>query len=116
MEMRRLASSTLRPERIILVAYWLVSGYGLRASRALVGLALTVVVFAVSLEFWGFDAPHPFSKAMLFSLESTIDILRLPSNLPKLSAVGELLQIGLRLLGPLFFGLTLLSLRGRVKR
>jgi hypothetical protein len=33
-------------ERLILWLYWLVSGYGLRASRALIALVVTVVVFA----------------------------------------------------------------------
>jgi hypothetical protein len=45
---------------------------------------------------------------------SSISLLRAPEA--KLSAGGELVQIALRLLGPLFFGLALLALRGRVKR
>jgi hypothetical protein len=33
-----------------------------------------------------------------------------------LSASGEIVQIALRMLGPLLFGLTLLAIRARVKR
>jgi hypothetical protein len=36
--------------------------------------------------------------------------------LAAVSGWGEVIQIVLRLAGPLFFGLALLSLRGRVKR
>jgi hypothetical protein len=50
----------------------------------------------------------------LFALESSISLLRAPEA--KLTACGEVIQIFLRLAGPLFFGLAVLSLRGRVKR
>jgi uncharacterized protein YjbI with pentapeptide repeats len=49
MEMRRKATTTSAPERFILSLYWLVSGYGLRASRALAALLVTVVLFAALL-------------------------------------------------------------------
>jgi uncharacterized protein YjbI with pentapeptide repeats len=103
-----------RAERFVLLLYWLVSGYGLRASRALAALALTIVVFAVCLYLWGFD-DQPLWRALLFSAESTASLFRVPDK-PSLTPVGEALQLALRLLGPLFFGLALLSLRGRVKR
>ena len=103
-----------RAERLVLLLYWLVSGYGLRASRALAALALTIVVFAVCLYLWGFN-DQPLWRALLFSAESTASLFRVPDK-PSLTPVGEALQLALRLLGPLFFGLALLSLRGRVKR
>jgi hypothetical protein len=34
MEMRRLATPVRTIERVLLAAYWLLAGYGLRASRA----------------------------------------------------------------------------------
>ena len=106
-----------RAERLILRLYWLVSGYGLRASRALIALALTVVVFAFLFDLWGFRPDRGYGRALLFSVESTSSLFRAPETEgAALSAGGELLQIMLRLLGPLFFGLALLSLRGRVKR
>jgi hypothetical protein len=111
------SQSTTAAERIVLWLYWLVSGYGLRASRALAALLITVAVF--SLGFWWFGfAPRPdYPRALLFSVESTSSLFRVPDT-PGLDLTygGEALQVALRLLGPLFFGLALLSLRGRVKR
>jgi uncharacterized protein YjbI with pentapeptide repeats len=103
-----------RGEHSILTLYWLVSGYGLRASRALASLFVTVLVFAALLYAWGFKTEESFISSLTFSLESTTSLLRAPQL--GLTIPGEWLQIGLRLLGPLFFGLTLLSLRGRVRR
>jgi uncharacterized protein YjbI with pentapeptide repeats len=124
MEMRRLTKPSAGKsfgirlqtlgERLILGLYWLVSGYGLRASRALVALLLTVLMFAVAFDLWGFDG-QPFWRCLLFSAQSTTSLFRAPDE-PALEPVGEALQLPLRLLGPLFFGLALLSARGRVKR
>jgi len=112
--------STPLSERLILALYWLVSGYGLRASRALTALLVTVVLFAVCFWAIGFGSQPPgrspdFIRALLFSVESTSSLFRVPDT-PGLTRIGEALQIVLRLIGPLFFGLALLSLRGRVKR
>jgi uncharacterized protein YjbI with pentapeptide repeats len=113
MEMRRHGTSS-RAERIVLFLYWLVSGYGLRTSRALTGLLVTVVVFAFLFDAWGFEQQVSLGTAFLFSLESTTSLLRGPDR--ALTGLGETLWIVLRLLGPAFFGLALLSLRGRIKR
>ncbi|WP_079031822.1 pentapeptide repeat-containing protein [Streptomyces specialis] len=61
-EMRRNDhTGTTRAERWLLTAYWAISGYGLRASRALawLGLAMTATVLAMML--WGIptDSPLP---------------------------------------------------------
>jgi uncharacterized protein YjbI with pentapeptide repeats len=114
MEMRRFDHNKPRAERIILWFYWLVSGYGLRASRAFLSLAVTVFVFGLLLHAWGFPSHRSLLDAMTFAAESTTSLFRPPER--SLTLAGEWLQIGLRLLGPLFFGLALLSLRGRVKR
>jgi hypothetical protein len=111
MEMRRRASS--RPERLLLTLYWLVSGYGLRASRALLSLIVLIVgssALAVYLGFMGQGVP--FSDALTFGLRSALSLQ--PSS-QDLTTVGEALQILLRLLGPVLLGLALLSLRGRLK-
>jgi hypothetical protein len=109
------AHPTSWAERWILRLYWLVAGYGLRASRALVGLAITIALLgAVSLDLWGFRPDRSYGRALLFALESSISLFRAPEA--KLTAGGEVIQIVLRLAGPLFFGLALLSLRARVKR
>jgi uncharacterized protein YjbI with pentapeptide repeats len=126
MEMRRHAPvgraiPTNRPkslaEHMVLTLYWLVAGYGLRGGRALAALAVTIVVFSLLLWQFGFDPQQPYLRALLFSAESTSSLFRTP-ELPKatLTYGGEALQIVLRLLGPLFLGLAILSLRGRVKR
>jgi len=103
-----------RGEHFILTLYWLVSGYGLRASRALASLFVTVLVFAALLYVWGFNSDESFISSLTFSFESTTSLFRPPER--DLTIPGEWLQVGLRLLGPLFFGLALLSLRGRVRR
>jgi uncharacterized protein YjbI with pentapeptide repeats len=114
MEMRRRSKSIPPGERLILWFYWLVSGYGLRASRALISLLITVALFAIMLWQWGFSSAEPLIGAIFFSASSTTSLLRAPEA--NLTYVGEGLNMILRLLGPLFFGLALLSLRGRVKR
>jgi len=101
-------------ERWILTAYWLVAGYGLRASRALTTLALVVALAAISLDRGGFEPGSEHSPALLFAIESSVGLLRPPSA--ALTNAGEIVQIVLRLLGPLLLGLALLSFRGRVKR
>jgi hypothetical protein len=53
-------------------------------------------------------------RAVLFALESAISPLRAP--VAGLAASGQVVQIVLRLAGPLLFGLALLALRSRVKR
>jgi uncharacterized protein YjbI with pentapeptide repeats len=114
MEMRRAAPECPRPERFLLLLYWLVSGYGLRASRALAALLVTICVLAAGLDAWGFAAPASWIEALLYSANSTVSLLRAPER--DLSVGGQVMDIALRLLGPLFFGLFLLALRGRVKR
>lgn len=116
-EMRRLAPNTPGGERAVLWLYWLVSGYGLRAWRALTALAITILVFAVLLSSFGFEPRPSFVDSLLFSAASTSSLFRVPDTPgAELTNGGEFLQIVLRLLGPLFFGLALLSLRGRAKR
>jgi uncharacterized protein YjbI with pentapeptide repeats len=117
MEMRRQASYGF--ELALLRAYWAVSGYGLRASRAFAALALTIVAGGVAFAaFSGFDPDQELGKSLLFSAESTSSLLRAP-NPPEgavLNDEGHVIQLLVRLFGALFFGLALLALRGRVKR
>jgi uncharacterized protein YjbI with pentapeptide repeats len=123
MEMRRMAvlqparlSARLawKTERAVLFVYWLVAGYGLRASRAFLALLVTIGVFAFALWAFGFPTSHSFMSSVLYSAQSTTGLLR--TQVVPLTTAGEWLTIGLRLLGPLFFGLTLLSVRARIKR
>ena len=103
-------------ERGVLTAYWLVSGYGLRAWRALAWLAGLTAAFALAFHLAGFTRPpQPASywTSLLYAFRSTIS---LTDNDVTLTAWGQLLQALLRLTGPVLLGLTLLALRGRVKR
>jgi uncharacterized protein YjbI with pentapeptide repeats len=103
-------------ERSILTAYWLVSGYGLRAWRAVAGLAAVTALFAVAFHLVGFAVPpRPVSywTSLLYAFRAT---LSLTDDKVTLTAWGQLLQAVLRLTGPVLLGLALLALRGRVKR
>jgi hypothetical protein len=61
MEMRRhdRTPETTAVERGLLGAYWLLSGYGLRASRALVTLGLVMTATVLALMMWGLPSGMP---------------------------------------------------------
>ncbi|MEU7111510.1 pentapeptide repeat-containing protein [Streptomyces sp. NPDC046182] len=63
MEMRRHDPDTPRAERGLLALYWAVSGYGLRASRALGCLLLAMTATVAVMMLWGLpkDDPKPES-------------------------------------------------------
>ncbi|MFD3484901.1 pentapeptide repeat-containing protein [Streptomyces sp. NPDC058665] len=60
MEMRRHADDIPRSERSLLTAYWALSGYGMRASRALAWLAAAMLATIVLL--MGFGLPQNAAK------------------------------------------------------
>ena len=99
--------------RGVLTAYWLVSGYGLRAWRSLAALAAVMAVSAGVFRLWGFTHPASYWKSLLFAFRST---LSLTDAQVTLTAWGGLFQAILRLTGPVLLALTFLALRGRVKR
>ena len=99
--------------RGVLTAYWLVSGYGLRAWRSLAALAAIVAGLAAAFRWCGFTQPATYWKSLLFAFRSTISLTDAQVNL---TAWGGLFQAILRLTGPVLLALTLLALRGRVKR
>ena len=105
-----------RADRGVLTAYWLVSGYGLRAWRALAWFAGITVAFALAFHLVGFTRPPQpatYWTSLLYAFRSTIS---LTDNDVTLTAWGQLLQALLRLTGPVLLGLALLALRGRIKR
>ncbi|GAA1884515.1 hypothetical protein GCM10009837_02540 [Streptomyces durmitorensis] len=63
MEMRRCTPETPRAERGLLTAYWAVSGYGLRATRALVWLLLAMSSTVLAMMLWGLPASDPKSES-----------------------------------------------------
>jgi Pentapeptide repeats (9 copies) len=141
-EMRRHDSSRPRAEQLVLWLYWVLSGYGLRAWRAMAALAVVVVLAGIVLAFWGFPSAAPSFRpaavdpsgalvyqqrpadpppglgrlpdAIRFSARSATALLRGPDR--ALTPLGEWLEIGLRFVGPILLGLAVLSVRGRVRR
>jgi uncharacterized protein YjbI with pentapeptide repeats len=133
-----------RTEHAVIWLYWLVSGYALRAWRALAALTALVIVAAVGFAYWGFPASEPgfrpvgigssgalvyeqwpaepppgpgverLPAAIRFSARSATALLRGPDR--ALTPLGEWLEITLRILGPVLLGLAILSVRGRVRR
>ncbi|MEU2100229.1 pentapeptide repeat-containing protein [Streptomyces globisporus] len=63
MEMRRHADDIPRGERGLLTAYWALSGYGLRASRALAWLGAAMLVTIVLLMAFGLAQENPNQTA-----------------------------------------------------
>ncbi|MGW9031553.1 pentapeptide repeat-containing protein [Streptomyces sp. NPDC055722] len=67
MEMRRHDPDTPRAERGLLTAYWALSGYGLRASRALGWLTAAMTATVLAMMLWGLpqEDPKPHSTDTL---------------------------------------------------
>jgi hypothetical protein len=131
-------------EHAILWLYWLTSGYGLRAWRALASFLVLLVVAAGLFAYGGgfasttTDTAAPptattlptttsppstttttaadtsFGGALVYSARTVIGLNREPQ--PRLTRFGDVVQILLRILGPVLLGLAVLSVRGRVKR
>jgi hypothetical protein len=117
MEMRRIASKPFGVERLIITAYWLIAGYGLRAWRSLTVLAAlfagsALVLMKFSLRSTDTDPPG-FGDALLFAVQSG---LSLPGASNLYSESAQIVQIVLRVLVPPLIALAILSLRARVKR
>jgi uncharacterized protein YjbI with pentapeptide repeats len=130
MELRRKATPS-SVERAILFLYWLVSGYGLRAWRALTAVLAILVLIALLLGAVGFATPSPvteargvaatealadtsFVGAVIYGARTAIGLPHDPQ--PPLTRWGDMLQIILRITVPVLLGLAVLSIRGRVKR
>ena len=105
-------------ERAVLWLYWLTSGYGLRAWRAMAALAVVIVLVGIGFSRVGFHHPHPSQVASwLYALQATVSLEGKARQLSgQLTLPGELLRTGLRFAGPVLLGLAILSIRGRVKR
>lgn len=118
MEMRRHDPGVAWSDRALLSVYWLVSGYGLRASRALLSLLVVLVLGGVLMAAYG------FSDDSAFGFDSTVDgiIYALQTSVPSsgpeqgLTNTGRLLDVAISILGPLFFALAGFAVRERVRR
>jgi uncharacterized protein YjbI with pentapeptide repeats len=101
-------------DKFVIYGYWLLAGYGLRASRAVTALAVMILLVAAPLALWGFHQPRAYLRSVLFAAQSSLTLLHPPEA--HLSAPGEVIQIVVRLAGPALVGLAILSLRSRIKR
>lgn len=120
MEMRRAASRRIgrSGEWWLLGSYWLVSGYGLRASRAMIMLAIVILASAVGLRYGGFPGlTASFWDSVVFAAGAVLSLDLTNKHLPgTLTEWGDVIRIFLRIAGPVFLGLAALAVRGRVKR
>lgn len=149
MEMRRNDKNRPRSERYLLSLYCLVSGYGLRAGRALAWLGMTVIVTLAALVLWGLPShtPTTISNGVISgntfqevtstpkpinptgSLRSRITTQRFEkafrivvnsvafrSSGQVLTTPGTYIEMSSRIIEPVFLGLALLAVRGRLKR
>lgn len=119
MEMRRHAHTTSTGERIILTLYWLLSGYGLRATRALTALAALVPATTALLVAYGL----PRQAAGAWSVTRIDQALRITLNSvifhsidQPLTPAGSYIEMTTRFAGPILLVLALLAFRNRVKR
>lgn len=102
-------------ESVLLWLYWAVSGYGLRAWRALTALLTVLLGASVIFRYAGFPGDtHTYAASLRFAIQAAMSLVRGTDE--TLTPTGEWVALALRLLGPLLFGLALLALRGRVRR
>lgn len=105
-------------EYCVLTLYWLISGYGLRASRAFGALALLVLYCSLLLNQFGYNGEPPsfgqWQRSLLLACQSVGSLFRAPDT--QLTMAGDWTVLALRYAGPVLLGLGALALRGRVKR
>jgi hypothetical protein len=115
MEMRRHAAPRANGERVLLSLYWALSGYALRASRALIALAAICLCLAVAMYSYGFAESQSLRDSLIYTFGSSARVKTGLADAP-LTTGGEVTQIVLGVVGPILYGLALFSFRGRVKR
>jgi uncharacterized protein YjbI with pentapeptide repeats len=133
-------------EKLLLGFYWASSGYGLRPSRALICLLVTIIAFVALFHAYGFQdrgqlyaseaeiAKHPVSTTSRTFPPSISELGEAASSFDTwtyclgtasalaapsgatLTSEGRLFRTLLRLLGAVLIGLALLSVRGRITR
>ncbi|WP_148233007.1 pentapeptide repeat-containing protein [Thermomonospora curvata] len=143
MQMRRAAARSA--DRLLLWLYWAVSGYGLRARRALVWVLVVAVLSIAGMTAFGFPQNAKAQKAtgtivtpagpqaVTLTIRQDDPAKNLPERLEKavevtvnavifrspdteLTTAGRYLNIVVRILGPILLGLAILAIRNQVKR
>ncbi|MFE0376234.1 pentapeptide repeat-containing protein [Streptomyces inhibens] len=146
MEMRRHADDIPRSERALLTTYWALSGYGLRAARALGWLAIAMTGTILLMMGFGLpnespkqeitrervdghwktiiDKPDPRNptgdrftgKRFEKALNVTLNSVVFRSSGQDLTTAGTYIEMTSRLTEPILLGFAGLAVRGRVKR
>jgi hypothetical protein len=117
MEMRQRASTTPRAERWILASYWLLSGYGQRAGRALAAIGLLVVAVSVLLLTAGLPGDHAWTWVRIDqSVRIAMGAVVFRDAGQQLTSAGAWTVMIARFLGPVLLALAVLAVRARVKR
>lgn len=106
-------------EQTIIWLYWLIAGYGLRPSRAIVSLGVTLILLAVPLFAVGITKEPSgldrFAIALLTSSEGLLSVFG-DLNPARVNAWGEAIEVLSRIVGAALIFLIALSLRGRIQR
>ncbi|GJL61289.1 MAG: hypothetical protein NPIRA03_41460 [Nitrospirales bacterium] len=114
MEMRRHDPERPLSERLILFFYWILSGYGLRASFAILWLIPLMIVGGILMSAFGFQNNcQPFVDGFVFTLRSIFPGL---SHTTDLTLIGKVIEMGTKVLGTMLLALAVLAIRARVKR
>lgn len=115
MEMRRVDTTNSWAERIVVALYWIIAGYGLRATRALGWLVVTLAIGSILQLRVGIEKPKNPSivESVLTVIEGALPGV---STTTTLNTWGRVIDLALTIVGPVLLGLAALSLRNRVKR
>lgn len=141
MEMRRYSHGWRHAERWLLQAYWALSGYGLRASRALGWLAGAMLATSLLMLAFGLPdtpareypagtrvvgkqapalrAPFPArfnEERALKAADVVVNSVVFRASGQSLTRTGAYVEKAARFTGPVLLGLAVLAVRGRVKR
>jgi hypothetical protein len=128
MEMRRIASPRISFDRILLTAYKVISGYGLRAYRALSTYFAILLAVSLLLRYrtgWFVENASAAAGSAALTFNRFWDVFAITARSSVtffspvtngLNAAGTLLFIGLRLTGPVALALAILAVRARVQR
>ncbi|TDO11690.1 hypothetical protein EV580_3409 [Mycobacterium sp. BK086] len=129
-------------DTVLMTAYWLISGYGLRVGRALSVFILLVIGCGILIALVGYppvkdayvpdgiapsgelmyrlDHPHQNSarenipQALNLAAQSSVSLLTSTAN--ALTPVGSWIVLLLRFAGPIILGLALLAVRNKFRR
>jgi uncharacterized protein YjbI with pentapeptide repeats len=144
---RKNREKSSRGERVLLTAYWALSGYGIRATRAFAWLTSLIVVSVLVMMLCGIPGNSPreitsgtvsgnsvnlstvLEKPVLHegddrftwrrferSSRTVANAIVFRSAEQRLTPMGVAMEFTCRVFGPLLLALSILAIRGRVKR